>query len=91
MYRSARNVIQSTLIHSSRKSKPRRICSKSTNTSSRSEKDPISSTVPPPSSSSQSAQGPISWKALAVFGTVGTAGLLYYSREKQRRMEGVFG
>jgi len=34
------------------------------------------------------AQGPISWKALAVFCGIGTGGLAYYSIEKQRRMEG---
>lgn len=37
---------------------------------------------------STTAGGPMSWKALAVFAAAGTAGLAYYSLEKQRRMEG---
>lgn len=34
--------------------------------------------------------GPITWKAVALFGIIGTGGLAYYSMEKQRRMEGSY-
>lgn len=36
------------------------------------------------------AQGPVTWKGLAVVTALGTLGLAYYSKERERRITGRF-